>query len=438
MPRLSATQQRDFAVRVVARLREAGYVAYWAGGCVRDQLLNTPPKDYDVATSALPDEIRALFGPRKTLAIGAAFGVITVLGKRSEGQIEVATFRQDFGYSDGRRPDRVSYSTPELDAHRRDFTINGLFYDPVDDRVIDYVGGVDDLRRRVVRAIGAPRHRFDEDRLRLLRAVRLAAGYGFEIEVETLHAIQEMAPKVTSVSAERIGAELGRMLGDASRAKAVELLRETHLLPVVLPELADLITGGPDASLAKERWDRTLRALSLLEAPSPAVALAALLVESQAARAGDEAPKPGDVANDVADRWRLPRRQGQDAAWLLAYLEPAAAAHELPWPRAQRMLIDPRAHDLVHLLRAVQGAAVPGGAAPGPAVEFCLAKLLLPESELNPPLLVSGDDLVARGLTPGKSFQGLLERVRDAQLEGRIASQEEALALVDSWTRSEP
>src|SRR6187431_2793035 len=166
---------REFAVEVVRRLREAGLQALWAGGCVRDQLMGQLPKDYDVATDAAPERVREIFGQRRTLAIGAAFGVITVLGPKGAGQIDVATFRRDAAYSDGRHPDAVTFTDAEHDAQRRDFTINGVFYDPLEDRVIDYVGGQEDLTRRVIRAIGDPLARIAEDKLRMLRAVRFAA-----------------------------------------------------------------------------------------------------------------------------------------------------------------------------------------------------------------------------------------------------------------------
>ncbi|MCR4411750.1 MAG: CCA tRNA nucleotidyltransferase, partial [Thermoguttaceae bacterium] len=172
MSNLKPQSPRQFAEEVVRRLRAAGFLAYWAGGCVRDQLMGLDPKDYDVATSAVPEQVRQVFGRRRTVAVGAAFGVITVVGPPGAGQIEVATFRSDRTYSDGRHPDEVVFSSPEEDAARRDFTINGLFYDPVAQEVIDYVGGRDDLARRLLRAIGDPRQRFAEDKLRLLRAVR--------------------------------------------------------------------------------------------------------------------------------------------------------------------------------------------------------------------------------------------------------------------------
>src|SRR3954469_11160504 len=264
-----ANRQREFALEIAQKLRAAGFESLWAGGCVRDELLGLTPKDYDVATSATPDQIRDLFGHRRTLPIGAAFGVVTVLGPRAAGQIEVATFRTDAAYSDGRHPDSVSFTTAEHDAQRRDFTINGLFYDPIAKKVVDYVNGQEDLQRRTIRAIGDPRLRLSEDKLRMLRAVRFAAAFNFQIEPETLHAIQEMAPQITTVSPERVGAELRRMLLDPNRATALELVRQTNLLPHVLRALA---------KLSDEQFIETKRLLHALKHPSLATAFAALLL----------------------------------------------------------------------------------------------------------------------------------------------------------------
>ena len=204
---------RQFALWVVQKLRDAGHEALWAGGCVRDELLGQHPSDYDVATSATPQEVRLCFGYRRTLAIGAAFGVITVVGRREQGQIEVATFRCDAAYSDGRHPDHVSFSTAREDALRRDFTINGLFFDPIAQKIIDYVDGRQDLEAGIVRAIGDPYQRFAEDKLRMLRAVRFAATFGFAIEADTLAAVQREAGQIRVVSAERIAAELRENAG---------------------------------------------------------------------------------------------------------------------------------------------------------------------------------------------------------------------------------
>src|SRR6516225_10098869 len=197
--------EREFAVDVVRQLRDAGFEALWAGGCVRDELLGLTPKDYDVATSARPEEVRRLF--RHTVAVGMSFGVVEVVGPRTDAgrlMVQVATFRSDVSYSDGRRPDAVVFSTAREDAERRDFTINGMFFDPLDGRLIDYVGGQEDLRGRVLRAIGDPRRRFDEDKLRMLRAVRLATRFGFVIEPATAEAIRALAATIGVVAAERV------------------------------------------------------------------------------------------------------------------------------------------------------------------------------------------------------------------------------------------
>src|SRR5262245_29980401 len=263
-------RQREFALEIAQKLRTAGFEALWAGGCVRDQLLGITPKDSDVATSAKPDEIRDLFGRRRTLPIGASFGVIMVLGPRDAGQIEVATFRKDAAYSDGRHPDAVTFSDAEHDAQRRDFTINGLFFDPLAEQVIDYVGGQQDLARRVIRAIGDPLARIAEDKLRMLRAARFAARFDFALDAGTLAAIRQQAAELVIVSAERVAAELRLILTHASRAAGVQLLADTNLLEVVLPEAAPLLQS-------REPWTRCVNNLALLHAPTFAMALAALL-----------------------------------------------------------------------------------------------------------------------------------------------------------------
>ena len=226
---------------MVRRLREANHEALWAGGCVRDELLGLTPKDYDVATSARPEEVRKLF--RRTIAVGMSFGVVDVIGPRHDHghlTIEVATFRSDVSYSDGRHPDAVVFSSAREDALRRDFTINGMFYDPLDDRLIDYVGGQDDLRAGVLRAIGDPRQRFDEDKLRMLRAVRMATRFGLAFDPATEAAVKALAGEIRVVSAERIADELRKMLADPRRARGMSLFFELGLAAVVLPELVPM------------------------------------------------------------------------------------------------------------------------------------------------------------------------------------------------------
>jgi poly(A) polymerase len=224
---------RDDALEVIKRLRRSGHVAYFAGGCVRDLLMGTPPKDYDVATDAPPKRVRELFS--NTQAVGQAFGVILV--RHGPSTVEVATFRTEGIYSDGRRPDSVAFTSAEHDAQRRDFTINGLFLDPLENppagKVIDYVQGQDDLRHRVLRAIGDPHRRFAEDHLRLLRAVRFAARLGFEIEPATAEAIRINAPRLKGISPERIADELRMMLTPPTRHRAWPILWEFGLMPII-------------------------------------------------------------------------------------------------------------------------------------------------------------------------------------------------------------
>jgi len=411
VPRLSPDAQRRFATDLVRRLRAAGFQAYWAGGCVRDQLLGRTPKDYDVATDARPEQVRELLGRRRTIAVGAAFGVIAVVGPKGAGQIEVATFRRDATYSDGRHPDHVTFSTPAEDAARRDFTINGLFYDPVDDRVLDYVGGQDDLARRLLRAIGDPYERFAEDKLRLLRAVRFAAAFEFAIEERTREAIGRMAPEITAVSAERIAAEMERMLVDRHRVRAVRLLMETGLAAAVLPEIVPADPAG------RSRLDAALAVLERLIDPGFPLALAALLhcwVDAAAAAA-------------VCQRWRLSNRQAQRTAWLVEHHAALRRARAMRWSQLQPLLVAEGIDDLI----ALEEAASLAGSGDASHVTWCRSLVAQPRELLDPPPLVTGDDLLRHGVPPGPEYRALLQRVREAQLDGEVRSQPEALELVD-------
>ncbi len=403
--------QRRFALEVVEKLRAAGYEALWAGGCVRDQLLGRTPKDYDVATNALPPQIRELFGPRRTLALGAAFGVITVLGPRGAGQIEVATFRRDAAYTDGRHPDQVTFSDAREDALRRDFTINGLFFDPAAERVIDYVGGQADLAAQRLRAIGDPQERFQEDKLRLLRAVRFAAGFGFEIEETTFTAVCHMAPQIRVVSAERIAAEMRRMLTDSHRARAVRLLLETDLAAAILPEI--VLKSEVDRS----QLELTLSAMSSLLEPGFPLALATLI--------------PGQVGPNgvqaIGKRWRLANKEIERAAWLVEHRAWLRDAPSKPWSTIQRVLVSEGIVDLLAMSEAMLRASSSDAA----DVAWCREALKRPREELDPPPLLTGDDLLRHGVPRGPAYRRLLDRIRDAQLDGEIRSPGEALALTD-------
>ncbi len=394
--------QRELAVEVVEKLRTAGFEAYWAGGCVRDRLLGRAPKDYDVATGAVPDEIRRLFGRRRTLAIGAAFGVIHVLGPKGAGQVEVATFRRDAAYSDGRHPDSVTFSSAKEDAARRDFTINGLFYDPIADEVIDFVGGRDDLQRGILRAIGRPCERFAEDKLRLLRAVRFAATLGFSIEAETLEAVRKMAAEITVVSPERIAMEMREMLASSARAEAVRLLVDTGLADAVLPELT---TGEPIEPI--------LAVINRLDRPGFPLALASMLyglVDTAAARR-------------ACNRWRLSNKEADRVGWLIGHFDALDDARSMRWSALQPIVVAEGIEDLL----ALREAALPGC----PEAAYCRSLLERPPEKLSPPPLLTGDDLHEIGVPQGPKYRLLLDRVRAAQLDEEIHTRDEALELVD-------
>ncbi len=408
----SSEPQRDFARQVVQKLRDAGHQALWAGGCVRDELLGRPPKDYDVATSALPEQVRELFGRKRTLAIGASFGVISVLGGKQYDPIEVATFRSDGDYLDGRHPTEVTFTSAEEDAQRRDFTINGLFFDPLKQQLIDYVSGEQDLKVGVVRAIGDASARFAEDKLRMLRAVRFATTFDFSIDATTQAAIHSMATEVTVVSAERIGVELRKILQSAQRARGLELLRQTGLLKPLFPVLDEL------AQRDEAAWHNIITRLQALETESMPVAFAALFCDTPDAQGVIESGRSFRFTNKEIDR----------ASWLVATLGVIRDADSLPWPRLQRVLAHEGAADLLKLAEATWGTDQPG-------VQVCRERLALPAEQLNPPLLITGDDLVAHGLRPGKHFGELLDYLRDLQLDGKLSSADEALVVADQWVR---
>ena len=418
---------REFAFDVVARLRQAGFEALWAGGCVRDELLGRTPADYDVATSARPDDVRNVFGKRKTLAVGAAFGVITVLGPRAApgqqgpaGQVEVATFRVDAPYTDGRHPAGVTFCSAREDACRRDFTINGLFLDPLTGEVHDHVGGRADLAAGIVRAIGVPAQRFAEDHLRMLRAIRFTAFFGFVLEAETRAALERMTRLVTTVSPERVAAELRAMVSRAGRRQALELLADTGLAAEVLGEL----TGGPQAGGARvmPHWGESAAIVGALDEPELPLALAAL---AEGSGGGVEA------IERTAARLRLSNRESKAAAWLtagaatLGGLSRGAIA-ALPRSRVQPWLAHEHAACLADLLRA-RAAAGRGDAA---AAAWVTAEVARPRAELDPPPLVTGSDLMAAGVAEGPGLGAALARIRALQLDGAIATREEALAAV--------
>lgn len=416
---------RAFATEVVERLQRAGFPALWAGGCVRDLILGLTPADYDVATGAAPDQVMRLF--RRTVPVGVSFGVVRVLGPKGSGEVEVATFRTDGRYLDGRRPESVVFGTAREDASRRDFTINGMFLDPLQGQVIDYVGGQADLEAGLLRAIGDPAARFEEDKLRLLRAVRFAARFGFTLEPATRAAIRSMAEQVHVVAPERIAQELRRMLTHPTRSTGMALADELGLAAVILPEVLSLRSVLRDtASL----WERMLDRLDALP-PSPGfpLALAALLRDVGVPLAGEGAAAEtgAKMTAQLAGDLRLSNAERDHASWLVRHARLDLRPGTMPTAAYKRLLASPLIEDLL-VLREAELRASGGDIS---EVADCREYLReQPEGPIAPPALISGSDLIAIGLKPGPRFKSLLDAQRDAQLEGEIQTREEALAWV--------
>src|SRR6185312_8336775 len=429
------------AEAIVQRLRAEGHEAYFAGGCVRDLLLGHTPSDFDVATSAHPDTVLQLF-PR-TFAVGAHFGVILVADELDAQQIitEVATFRSDGAYNDGRRPDSVRFSEkPEEDVLRRDFTINGMLLDPQSGQVLDYVQGRADLDAHIIRAIGDPAQRFDEDKLRMLRAVRFAARFDFEIEPRTETAIRRRADQIHQVSLERVRDELTRMLTEGRARRAFELLDILGLLKQVLPEVDRLhgVQQPPDVHPEGDAFTHTLILLEQLPAgSSPSLAWGALLHDI--GKPATFQPGPGRIrfnghveigvriAQDICRRLRF---SNDDAAQIAALVENHMRFGDVERMKPSTLKRFFRLHDFPeHLaLHRMDCLASHGGL---DLYNFAKEKYeAIPEEEVRPPLLLTGHDLIAAGYTPGPDFKRLLALAEDAQLEGRIHTKEEALSLI--------
>lgn len=402
---------REFAIQVVSTLQAAGHEALWAGGCVRDQLVGRTPKDYDVATSAVPETVREIFGKKKTLAIGASFGVITVLGPKGVDPIEIATFRRDGGYSDGRRPDGVEFTDAREDAMRRDFTINGMFFDPIKEEVIDFVGGKADLQAEQVRAIGDPNQRIEEDKLRMLRGVRFASTFGFDLEANTLKAIQEHASEINVVSGERIGAEMRKMLSGQNRADAARLLRESRLLTEILPTDTDELVFQAD------RWDLTLASLKSLASSQFSPAVSILL---------DPVVKQQGV-DRLAERWKLSNEEKKSISWICNNREALEKASQLPWSKVQPLLLSGEVECALDVAEAYQAAGADVAKAEG--IRLCRERLSWPADKLNPAPFLDGKDLMKLGIEKGPKFKQVLNAIRIAQLDGEISSVEEARSM---------
>jgi poly(A) polymerase len=429
-------ERRALAAGIVRRLRDAGHEAYFAGGCVRDQLLGREPLDYDVATSAPPETVQALF-PR-TVAVGAQFGVILVVEQGVA--FEVATFRADDAYIDGRRPTSVRFTTAEEDARRRDFTINALLLDPIADAVVDFVDGQADLRRGVIRAIGDAQARIAEDRLRMLRAVRLAARLGFAVDPATLDAIRVAAPSITDMAAERIGDEIVKILTEGAARRGFELLDDTGLLRAVLPEVASMqgVAQSPDYHPEGDVWTHTLLLLAQLgRGVSESVALGALLHDVAkpvcARQVGERItfyghPAVGaEIAERICQRLRRSRVTWERVAYLVRNHLRLVQAPSMRLSTLKRMLREDGFDELLAVAR-IDALASNGDLT---YVEFCERRRAEIGAEaVRPPRLLGGDDLAALGYEPGPLFGQILHALEEAQLEGQVRTRAEAERFV--------
>jgi poly(A) polymerase len=395
----------DSAIEIIQKLRTNGFEAYLVGGCVRDMLMGIEPADYDIATSAHPEQLVGLF-PR-TESIGAQFGVVLVIYRGHP--FEVATFRSDDAYVDGRRPTRVTFTDAKQDVLRRDFTINGLLYDPIDKRVIDHVSGQEDIGAKIVRAIGDPSKRFAEDKLRMLRAIRFGARLGYEIEPMTWNAVCEMASQIHQVSSERIRYELVRILTEGQAARGIRLLEESGLRREVLPEL---------------QWTSHLDAcLRIVQAQAePDFATAVLLHELV----------PSQVQN-IVERLKFSRSEMHHIVALVESLPMFLKIRDLSVSALKRFFRSYRFEDYLELER-IHAAAEGGDAS---AHQYAAKKYLgWSRDEISPKLLITGEDLIAMGFQPGPAFKEILTRVEDEQLEGHLVTKEDATGFITKTYRN--
>jgi poly(A) polymerase len=433
--------RREKATALVKKLVSAGFKAYFAGGCVRDMALGAEPKDYDIATDARPDDIRRLF--ERTIPIGAAFGVINVL--YGEDAFEVATFRADGPYLDGRHPASVRFLSDREDALRRDFTVNGMFYDPLKEETIDYVGGLADLKSRIVRAIGDPEERIAEDRLRMLRAVRFAAGLGFAVEGATFAAVRKHAAEIATVSAERIRDEIVKILTGGNAAVGVHLLKESGLLAVVLPEVAAMEGVGQPEQFHPEGdvLNHTLLMLELAEKPSVTLALGILLHDigkpgtysvQDRIRFHGHTTVGADMAARLMKRLRFSTRETEAVVDLVREHLQFMNVREMRESTLKRFLRRENfdEHLALHRLDCLASHGKLDN------YRFCLLKRREygPET-IAPPRLLTGHDLIALGLRPGPIFRKILDSIEDAQLEGKLQGREEALKMAEELIRRE-
>ncbi len=427
---------RTAATQIVRRLQAAGFEAFWVGGCVRDVLLGREPSDYDIATNARPEQSEKLFS--KTIPVGKQFGVLLVV--EHGHQFQIATFRAEADYKDGRRPETVRFADAREDAIRRDFTVNGLFFDPVADQLHDWVGGATDLRAKLIRTIGSPDERFAEDHLRLLRAIRFAAQLGFEIEAQTFAAVKKHAEKIRLVSAERIRDELLKLFSPPHAARGLTLLHESGLMPYVLPELVPTLTcdQSPDYHPEGTVFNHIRLMLENLPRPLPDESLpwAALLHDIAKPRTmsiGDDGlihfythEKVGaEMTKEILQRLKFPRKQTDTITAAVRHHMQFKDAPKMRKSTLRRMLM----RETFPLELELHRLDCLGSHRRLDIYEFLCEQRahLNDQPHLHPPLL-TGEDLIALGMKPGPELGALLAEIREKQLADELTTADEARA----------
>jgi poly(A) polymerase len=433
---------RLLADHVCRTLRAAGYQAYLVGGCVRDLLLKREPADYDVSTDATPDQVQKIFPD--SLAVGAQFGVIIVV--RDSEQVEVATFRSDVGYSDGRHPDRVIFSrTAQEDVQRRDFTINALLMDPETGAVLDYVGGQKDLAAGIIRAIGDPRQRFQEDKLRMIRAIRFAARFRYAIEGATFGAIQKLAAEISQVSAERIRDELTKLLTEGAARRGFELLDESGLLAQVLPEITQMkgVEQPPQFHPEGDVWTHSLLMLEQLKAGcSPTLAWGVLLHDVGKPPTFTPPSGPGDrirfnehvevgmkMTEDICRRLRF---SNEDTDQIVALVANHMRFKDVPQMKVSTLK---RFVRLEHFDEHLELHRFDCLSSHRNLENFEFVRRFLaetPPEQVRPPRLLTGEDLKEMGFSPSPQFKEILDSLEEAQLNGKISTHEDAIRFVQA------
>jgi putative nucleotidyltransferase with HDIG domain len=439
------------SIQIIEILKKAGHEAYWAGGCVRDMLLGIKPKDFDIVTSAKPDEIEDLL--EKTIPIGKEFGVILAI--QNDHHFEIATFRSDAGYSDGRRPDAVEFTSAEEDAKRRDFTINALFYDPIEDKIYDYVGGQKDLEEKLIRFIGNPEERIKEDHLRILRAVRFKNCYDLQYHPETYQAIKKHVNLIENISQERIADELNKMILDKTKpSQSFEELYEIKAIDILLPELGKLKGLAQPLEYHHEGdvWDHSMMALDSLteeevdpnplvtEDPSLELKWATLFhdigkydtfsCEGERIRYDKHAETGAEISKKIFKKYKFPKKFMDKVAWLIEHHMMVVPLFEMPDKRKRHWFLNPWFPDLLELYRADAMGIKPLDLSAYEGLKK-LYRHQIAELKLLPSKLISGDEVMKiLDLKPGKELGQILEQIREKQVEGDLKTKEDAIAYL--------